>query len=135
MNSYQSCALLLGLNLLVGAGVILWNKCGSQKKAGVGEVFFRMQIVVLTLMAIVDDFFRFLWVVLLAVGLLGWGVHWAIKRKKPDYNPANGWGVGRRWVCVAGLIVLLGSFWILGSALFHRGPVWVWEILHGRVMK
>jgi len=135
MNGYQACALLLGLNLLVGTGVILWDRFGSKKKSGVGEVFFRMQIVVLTMMAVVDDFFRILWVVVLAISLLGWGVHWVIKRKNLDYQSAKGWGVGRRLVWVVGQVTLLGSIWILGSAMFHHGPIWIWEILNGRVMQ
>lgn len=33
MNGYQTCALLLGLYLLVGAGMILWNRfTGSDRK-------------------------------------------------------------------------------------------------------
>jgi hypothetical protein len=131
MNGYQACALSLGLNLLVGTGMILWNRFGSKKKSGVGEVFFRMQIVVLTMMAVVDDFFRILWVVVFATSLLGWGVHWVIKRKSPDYQSAKGWGVGRRLVCIVGQVTLLGSIWILGSALFNHGSIWIWEILDG----
>jgi len=37
MNVYQACALSLGLNLLVGAGMIPWNRFGSKKKTGVGD--------------------------------------------------------------------------------------------------
>jgi hypothetical protein len=135
MNVYQACALSLGLNLLVGTGMILWNRFGSKKKNGIGEVFFRVQIVVLTLMAVVDDFFRILWVVVLATSLLGWGVRWVIRRKSPDYQSAKGWGVGRRLVSIVGQVTLLGSIWILGSAIFHHGPIWIWEILNGRVMQ
>ena len=133
MNGYQACALSLGLNLLVGTGVILWNRFGSKKKNRIGEVFFRMQMVVLTLMAVVDDFFRILWVVVLATSLLGWGVRWVIKRKNPDYQSARGWGVGRRLVCIVWQVTLLGSIWILGSAMFYHGPIWIWEILNGRI--
>ena len=56
MNVYQACALSLGINLLVGTGMVLWNRFGSEKKNGIGEVFFRMQIVVLFPIYLVLDY-------------------------------------------------------------------------------
>ena len=56
MSGYQACALSLGLNLLVGTGMILWNRFGSEKKNGIWEVFFRMQIVVLFPIYLVLDY-------------------------------------------------------------------------------
>lgn len=135
MNTYQASALLLGLNLFVGTGVIVWNRFGSQKKDGVVKIFIQIQIVVLTLMAVVDGFFRFLWLALLAISVLGWGVYWTIQHKKPYYQPVKGLGFGRQMIMSAGIICLWGSIWMLSSALLHHEPNWVWEILHGRVMK
>jgi len=86
-------------------------------------------------MAVVDDFFRFLWLVLLTISVLGWGVHWTIQHKKPYYQAVKGLGFGRRLILTAGIVCLLGSIWMLASALLHHEPNWVWEILHGRVMK
>jgi peptidoglycan biosynthesis protein MviN/MurJ (putative lipid II flippase) len=103
----------------------------SKKTIGFVELFIRIQIVVFTLMAVVEDVFRFLLAVLLAVGLLGCGVHWVIKRKKPNYHPANGWVFGKRWVFIVGLAILCGSIWILGAAISNHGAIWRWEILHG----
>jgi hypothetical protein len=135
MNGYQTCALLLGLYLLVGTGMILWNRFRSKKTIGLVELFIRIQIVVFMFMAVVEDVFRFLLLVLLVVSLLGWGVHWVVKHKNPDYHPAKGWIFGKQWVFVAGEIILLGSILNLGQVLFRHGPIWTWEIIHGRVMK
>jgi len=135
MNTYQAGALLLGLNLFAGTGVIVWNRFRSQKKDGVGKIFFQIQIFVLTLMAVVDDFFRFLWLALLTISVLGWGVHLTIQHKKPYYQAVKGLGFGRQMILSAGIVCLWGSIWMLASALLHHEPNWVWEILHGRVMK